>query len=136
MSPMMPELLCNSATYFVQELDCMQHKKLIANASFVTSAWLYRVAKFNGVHTLILHIPENFGADHTQITFIGIKGEFTEVGLLSLVSLTMCLIFGVMCRRSCLTMLQYTNFRRPCADHHAWNEFEYLLIFAHSLVPQ
>ena len=40
-----------------------------------------RVAKFNGVHTLILHIPENFGADHTRITFIGIKGDFSEVGL-------------------------------------------------------
>jgi hypothetical protein len=39
-----------------------------------------RVAKFNGVHTLILHIPENFGADHTRITFIGIKGDFSEVG--------------------------------------------------------
>lgn len=40
-----------------------------------------RVAKFNGVHTLILHIPENFGADRTRVTFIGIKGDFTEVGL-------------------------------------------------------
>ncbi len=40
-----------------------------------------RVAKFNGVHTLILHIPENYGADHTRITFIGIKGDFSEVGL-------------------------------------------------------
>jgi len=40
-----------------------------------------RVAKFNGVHTLILHIPENFGADYTRITFIGIKGDFSEVGL-------------------------------------------------------
>ena len=40
-----------------------------------------RVAKFNGVHTLILHIPDNFGADHTRITFIGIKGDFSEVGL-------------------------------------------------------
>ena len=38
-----------------------------------------RVAKFTGVHTLVLHIPDNFGADHTRITFIGIKGEFTEV---------------------------------------------------------
>lgn len=40
-----------------------------------------RVAKFNGVHTLILHIPENFGADRTRVTFIGIKGDFSEVGL-------------------------------------------------------
>ena len=48
---------------------------ILSNLVFVTC----RVAKFNGVHTLILHIPENFGADHTRITFIGIKGEFTEV---------------------------------------------------------
>ena len=40
-----------------------------------------RVAKFNGVHTLTLHIPENFGADHTTLTFIGIKGDLTEVRL-------------------------------------------------------
>ena len=40
-----------------------------------------RVAKFNGVHTLTLHIPENFGADHTTLTFIGIKGDLTEVSL-------------------------------------------------------
>lgn len=38
-----------------------------------------RIAKFNGVHTLTLHIPENFGADRTTITFIGLKGEFQEV---------------------------------------------------------
>ena len=41
-----------------------------------------RVAKFNGVHTLTLHIPENFGANHTTLTFIGIKGDLTEVSLL------------------------------------------------------
>ena len=46
-----------------------------------------RVAKFNGVHTLTLHIPENFGADHTTLTFIGIKGDLTEVSLLLCLSL-------------------------------------------------
>lgn len=38
-----------------------------------------RVSKFNGVHSLDLHFPDNFGADATQINFIGLKGEFTEV---------------------------------------------------------
>jgi hypothetical protein len=37
-----------------------------------------RVAKFNGVHSIDLYIPSNFGADCTEITFIGFKGEFTE----------------------------------------------------------
>ena len=43
-----------------------------------------RVAKFNNVHTLTLHIPDNFGAHHTTLTFIGIKGDLTEVGRLGL----------------------------------------------------
>ena len=40
-----------------------------------------RLTKFNGVHSLDLHIPANFGASHTRIHFIGLKGEFTEVHL-------------------------------------------------------
>jgi hypothetical protein len=35
-------------------------------------------AKFNGVHSIELHFPSNFGADHTSITFIGLRGEFME----------------------------------------------------------
>ena len=38
-----------------------------------------RLTKFNGVHSVDLHIPANFGASHTRIHFIGLKGEFTEV---------------------------------------------------------
>ncbi|CAL5223627.1 g6169 [Coccomyxa viridis] len=37
-----------------------------------------QVTKFNGVHCVDLHIPNNFGADSTKIHFIGFKGEFTE----------------------------------------------------------
>lgn len=36
------------------------------------------VAKFNGVHSLDLYIPANFGADCTEIVYIGFKGEFSE----------------------------------------------------------
>ena len=36
-------------------------------------------AKFNGVHSIDLYIPSNFGADQTQIHFIGFKGEYTKV---------------------------------------------------------
>lgn len=38
-----------------------------------------RLTKFNGVHSVDLHIPANFGASHTRIHFIGLKGEFTRV---------------------------------------------------------
>lgn len=27
---------------------------------------------------MILHFPENYGCDHTEILFIGIKGEYSE----------------------------------------------------------
>ncbi|KAL4857139.1 PITH domain-containing protein [Chlorella vulgaris] len=35
-------------------------------------------AKFNGVHSIDLYFPSNFGADHSTITFIGFRGEFSE----------------------------------------------------------
>jgi hypothetical protein len=41
---------------------------------------LCRVAKFNGVHSIDMHFTGNFGADFTEISFIGLKGEFNEVG--------------------------------------------------------
>ena len=37
-----------------------------------------QVAKFNGVHSLDLHVPANYGAPETVIHFIGLKGDFTE----------------------------------------------------------
>lgn len=37
------------------------------------------MAKFNGVYSLDLHIPSSFGADTTQVLFIGLKGEYTQV---------------------------------------------------------
>jgi PITH domain len=37
-----------------------------------------QVAKFNGVHSIDLYFPANFGADSTKITFIAFKGEFSE----------------------------------------------------------
>jgi hypothetical protein len=39
---------------------------------------LCSAAKFNGVHSIDLYFPSNFGADHTCITFIGLRGEFSE----------------------------------------------------------
>jgi hypothetical protein len=31
------------------------------------------------VHAIDLHIPANFGADLTEVHFIGLKGEFMDV---------------------------------------------------------
>ena len=35
-------------------------------------------AKFNGVHSLDLHFPTNHGADHTAISFVGLRGEWAQ----------------------------------------------------------
>ena len=51
---------------------------------------LCSAAKFNGVHSVDLHIPSNFGADQTEIHFIGFKGEYTQVGLVNHASLSPC----------------------------------------------
>lgn len=37
-----------------------------------------QVTKFNGVHSIDLHLPSSFGADVTKIHFIGFKGEFQK----------------------------------------------------------
>lgn len=38
-----------------------------------------QVAKFNGVHSLDLHFPGTFGSDQSEIVFVGLKGEYSEV---------------------------------------------------------
>lgn len=37
------------------------------------------VTKFQGVHALNMYFPETLGADHTEIFFVGIKGEHVQV---------------------------------------------------------
>lgn len=34
--------------------------------------------KFKGVYSLTLHFPENFGANWSEVFFVGIKGEYSE----------------------------------------------------------
>ncbi|KAI8637489.1 galactose-binding domain-like protein [Parasitella parasitica] len=47
-----------------------------------------KITKFSSVTSITLFFPENFGQDDTSIVrFIGFKGEWTEVGLLSLMSI-------------------------------------------------
>ena len=37
------------------------------------------MTKFNGVHSIDLHFPSNLGgADATEVSFVGFKGEFSE----------------------------------------------------------
>lgn len=38
-----------------------------------------RVSKFNGIYSLDLFFTGNFGADLTEIHFIGLKGDFSDV---------------------------------------------------------
>lgn len=40
---------------------------------------LYRYSKFQSVGNITLHFPDNFGGDTTQIHYIGLKGEATQV---------------------------------------------------------
>lgn len=36
------------------------------------------MSKFNGVHSIDLLFPSNFGAPQTEVRFIGFKGDFSE----------------------------------------------------------
>lgn len=38
-----------------------------------------RYSKFQSVASITLHFPDNFGGDTTQIYYIGLKGEATQV---------------------------------------------------------
>lgn len=46
--------------------------------------WCGRYAKFQGVASITLHFPENFGTDATRLHYIGFRGEATSVSFRSL----------------------------------------------------
>ena len=39
-----------------------------------------KAAKFNNVSQLCIHFPTNFGAETTKIYYIGLRGDFMQVG--------------------------------------------------------
>ena len=40
---------------------------------------VHRVAKFNGVTSLLAYFPTNYGAETTKMYYIGLRGDFTQV---------------------------------------------------------
>jgi len=52
----------------VQEWDLIEDFR--AEAEYPT-----KIAKFNGVNSMSIYIPENFGASSTRIYYIGLKGD-------------------------------------------------------------
>lgn len=41
---------------------------------------LQRIARFSNVQHLSIHISKNFGEENTRVYFIGLRGEYSEVG--------------------------------------------------------
>ena len=52
---------------------------LFSNQMIACAVHPRSVSKFNGVHSLDLYFSGSFGADFSEIHFIGLKGEFSEV---------------------------------------------------------
>lgn len=59
----------------VDDIECVQEWIMVDGiCSYET-----RVAKFQGVYSLTLYFPENFGADETVISYIGLYGTCLEM---------------------------------------------------------
>ena len=54
---------------------------VVKKSSHAPFAMLCRVAKFNGVTSLLAYFPTNFGAETTKIYYIGLRGDYTKVNI-------------------------------------------------------
>ncbi|KAF9963144.1 hypothetical protein BGZ65_005579 [Modicella reniformis] len=63
--------------------DPIQEWDLVEDSRGQVAEYNTRVARFNNVRNLTLYFSENFGGDTTKISFIGLKGEFSEVRAMS-----------------------------------------------------
>ena len=81
MAPAKMKLYKNEETIdinIIQEKKCVQEINLAEN---LTGEVEYAVnqSKFTNVSNLVIGLDENFGAAHTGVKFIGIKGEFLRI---------------------------------------------------------
>ncbi|GAV69897.1 PITH domain-containing protein [Cephalotus follicularis] len=61
-----------------QSMQAIQEWDLVENLQGVLE-YQTRYSKFQSVASITLHIPDNFGGDTTQIQYIGLKGEATQL---------------------------------------------------------
>ncbi|KAH7574320.1 hypothetical protein JRO89_XS03G0282300 [Xanthoceras sorbifolium] len=61
-----------------QGMQAIQEWELAENLQGVLE-YQTRYSKFQSVASITLHFPENFGGDTTQIHYIGLKGEATQL---------------------------------------------------------
>ncbi|KAL0558131.1 hypothetical protein IC582_006696 [Cucumis melo] len=61
-----------------QSMQAVQEWDLAENLQGVLE-YQTRYSKFQGVGNLTLHFPDNYGGDTTQIHYIGLKGEATQL---------------------------------------------------------
>eukprot|EP00268_Persea_americana_P068089 TRINITY_DN9439_c0_g1_i1.p1 TRINITY_DN9439_c0_g1~~TRINITY_DN9439_c0_g1_i1.p1 ORF type:complete len:110 (-),score=25.05 TRINITY_DN9439_c0_g1_i1:566-895(-) len=61
-----------------QSMQPIQEWDLVENLQGVLE-YQTRYSRFQGVGSLTLHFPENFGAESSQIHYIGLRGEATQL---------------------------------------------------------
>ncbi|KAH9799873.1 PITH domain-containing protein [Citrus sinensis] len=61
-----------------QDMQAIQEWDLVENLQGVLE-YQTRYSKFQSVANITLHFPDNFGGDTTQIHYIGLKGEATQL---------------------------------------------------------
>lgn len=61
--------------------DVMIHPEPIGPVTSPDTSTLLRIARFSNVEHLSIHLSRNFGAESTRVYYIGLRGEFTQVGV-------------------------------------------------------